>query len=177
MYNAKFELLYLRSMEHLPIDVEQIFLTGEHVIHHNKCILKGIWSNLFIETAFMRYGHGKRGMIEITLKPETMKVWAFSLHRYTELHADIAGICDTNVSLLSPLHKEGMKSRIAADAGDRLLIRQKLSSCIDYLKSVSVTECLINIVSERVEPATVNGDDTIQLGKFKMTEFEQGWPS
>ena len=57
-------------------------------------------------------------------------------------------------------------------------MRKKLSSCIDPQKSVSVTDCLINIVAiNKVAPALVNVDDAIQLGKCKMTEFEQEWPS
>ena len=75
MNYARFGLLYLRSIERLPIDVAQCILK---VMHHNKGIWNGILSDMFIETTFMRYGDGKRGMIGI--KPDTMKVWALSLH-------------------------------------------------------------------------------------------------
>ena len=177
MNYARFGLLYPRSMERLPIDVAQSLLKGEHVIHYNKGIWKEIWSDMSIETTFMRYDHGKREMIGIILKPETIKIWTLRLHLCTLLQADIAVMCDTDIFPLSPLHKEEMKSRIVADAGDRLSSRTKLSSCIDPLKSVSVTDSLLNIVSGRIEPATVNLDDAIQLRKCKMTEFEQGWPS
>ena len=40
------------------------------------------WSEMFIETTYMRYGHGKRSIIGVTLKPETLKVWSLSLHVY-----------------------------------------------------------------------------------------------
>ena len=34
----------------------------------------GIRSDMFIESTFMRYGHGRAGIIGITLKPETLKL-------------------------------------------------------------------------------------------------------
>ena len=35
---------------------------------------------MLIETTFMKYGKDPGGMIGITLKPKTMKIWALSLH-------------------------------------------------------------------------------------------------
>ncbi|KAG1683695.1 hypothetical protein GQR58_009834 [Nymphon striatum] len=37
-------------------------------------------ADMAIETTFMRYGHSKSGIVGITLKPETFKTWAYSLH-------------------------------------------------------------------------------------------------
>ena len=47
---------------------------------------------MFIETTFMRYGHGPRGIIGITLKPETLKTWALGLHICSRLEQDIGDI-------------------------------------------------------------------------------------
>ena len=33
------------------------------------------------ETTFMRYGHGQSGVTRLTLKPETVKSWAYHLHQ------------------------------------------------------------------------------------------------
>ena len=38
----------------------------------------------------MRYGHGKRGIIGVTLKPETLKVWSLSLHNCSRLEQDLS---------------------------------------------------------------------------------------
>lgn len=46
-------------------------------MRHNPDIWNGIWSNMCIETTLMRYGHGKNGIIGITLKPETFKTWTY----------------------------------------------------------------------------------------------------
>ncbi len=64
------------QMESLPENVLVHFLNGEHVMRHVPGIWNGLWSDMYIETTFMRYGHGQGGIIGITLKPETLKIWA-----------------------------------------------------------------------------------------------------
>ena len=77
---GRYSLYYLRSMKVLPKSCQERFLKGEHVMRHVPGVWNGIWSDMFIETTFMRYGHGKRDIIGMTLKPETLKVWSLSLH-------------------------------------------------------------------------------------------------
>ena len=77
---ARYGLYYLRSMECLPRDVQAKFLRGEHVMRHHAGLWNGIWSDMYIETTFMRYGHGPGGLIGITLKESAVKRWALSLH-------------------------------------------------------------------------------------------------
>ena len=43
-------------MEALPEDILQRFMKGEHVMRHKPVQWNGIWSDMFIETTFMRYG-------------------------------------------------------------------------------------------------------------------------
>jgi hypothetical protein len=44
---------------------------------------------MFIEITFKRYGQAPGGVIGITVKPETLKVWALCLHTYSRLEADL----------------------------------------------------------------------------------------
>ena len=69
---ARYGLYYLRNMEALPENVLQHFMKGAHVMRHISGLWNGLWSDMFIETTFMRYGHGKASIIG--------KTWAFSLH-------------------------------------------------------------------------------------------------
>ena len=73
---------------------------GEHVMRHIPGVRNAIWSDMFIETTFMRYGHSKRGTIGLTLKPETLKILGLSLHICSRLEEDLANIS-------SPEKKEG----------------------------------------------------------------------
>ena len=54
---ARYGLYYHRSMRRLPADIRERFMNGEHVMHHIPGIWNGIWSDMYIETTFMRYGH------------------------------------------------------------------------------------------------------------------------
>ncbi len=78
---ARYGLYYLRSMERL--------LNGEHVMRHNPGVWNGIWSDMFIETTFMRYGKGPGGLVGETLKPSTIKRWALSLYTTSRVESDI----------------------------------------------------------------------------------------
>ena len=49
-------------------------------MRHKAGLGNGIWSDMFIESTLMRYGHGPGGIIGITLQPSTMTRWALSLH-------------------------------------------------------------------------------------------------
>ena len=71
---ARYGLFYLRSMEKLPVEIGGRFMKGEHVMHHIPDLWNGLWSDMYIESTFMRYGHSHEGIIGITLQPGTLKI-------------------------------------------------------------------------------------------------------
>ena len=85
LHYARYALYYVRSMNDMPDDVSQAFMKGQHTMHHNAGIFIVIWSDMAIESTFMRYGHGTGGIIGITLKPETLKTWTYSLHTCNDI--------------------------------------------------------------------------------------------
>ena len=89
VHYARYSMCYLHSMEALPDEVLAWFMKGEHVMRHQRGLWNGIWSDMFIETTFMRYGHAPGGIIGITLKAQTLKVWALSIHTCSRLEADL----------------------------------------------------------------------------------------
>ena len=66
----------------------------------------GIWSDMFIETLFMHYGHGKRGIIGVTFKPETPKVRSLSLHICSRLEQDLLSFLYPDNGTELTVHKE-----------------------------------------------------------------------
>ncbi|CAM1304978.1 Uncharacterised protein at_DN2344 [Pycnogonum litorale] len=120
-------------------------MKGEHVMHHIPGVWNGIWSDMFIETTFMRYGHSHGGIIGITLRPDTLKTWALGLHIRSKLVEDIARMSDPDHAVRQDTHKEEQKSRIAADAADRATIRQKLDRSIDPLSTSNEADKIVNI--------------------------------
>ncbi|KAH3748885.1 hypothetical protein DPMN_183374 [Dreissena polymorpha] len=114
-------------MENLPAYVRERFLAGEHVMRHHTGLWNGIWSDMFIETTFMRYGHGPGGIIGITLKESALKRWALSLHICSHLIQDIK--CTRNIEEESAhvsTHAEESSARVKADSADRQNIQKKI---------------------------------------------------
>ncbi|KAH3691989.1 hypothetical protein DPMN_191404 [Dreissena polymorpha] len=66
---ARFFLYYLRSPEKMSESAQEKFLKGEHVMRHVPGVWNAAGSDMFIETTFMRYGHGKKKIIGSTLQP------------------------------------------------------------------------------------------------------------
>ena len=124
---ARYGLCYLREMERLLQGVLSHFMKGEHIIHHSAGLWNGIWSDMIIETTFMRYGYAPGGIAGITLKTETLKVWALSLHECSWLESELDDMTDEeNESKVVTTHKEEANARIAEDKRNRDGIRQKL---------------------------------------------------
>lgn len=117
---ARYGVYYLRNMASLPENVLTHFMKGSHVMRHKQGVWNGIWSDMFIENTFMRFGHGKFGIIGNTLRPETMKTWALSLHVCGKIVEDISGMRENEpLPKMQTVHKEEASARITADKGDR----------------------------------------------------------
>ena len=126
---ARYGLYYIRSMEGMPSEVLKQFMAGEHTMHHTAGLFNGIWSDMAIETTFMRYGKGCNGIIGITLKPDSLKTWAYSLHTCNGIVNDLNQMRDEQPPAHT-YHKEEMSARIKADAKDRKALREKLELCM-----------------------------------------------
>lgn len=66
------------------------FLKGDYVMRHSAGIWNGLWSDMYIETTFMHYGHGPGGIVGLTLNQHALKRWALSLHACSHISKDLA---------------------------------------------------------------------------------------
>jgi hypothetical protein len=123
-------MCYLRSNEALPGEILVRFMKGEHITRHECDFWSGIWSDMFIETTFTRYGHAPGVVIGITLKADTLKVSALSLHTCSHLAADLDKLLEHSTESEYSQHKEEGNTRIASDTKDRQCLRAKLELCI-----------------------------------------------
>ena len=145
-------------------------------MRHKPGFWNGIWSDMWIETTLMRYGHGPNRIIGITLKPETLQRWAYSVHTCSMIVQDIADMSDDSVEREVTSHKEEKPSRIISDARDRDKIREKLLTYIDPLDPTGHPVGLINVVTGRTAPETVNAHDAVDIGNGQLASFEKSWP-
>ena len=59
-------------------------------MHHTDALWNGIWSDLFIESTYMRYGHDPYGIIGSTLSETILDVWALSHNTMGQMANDVA---------------------------------------------------------------------------------------
>ena len=144
---ARYGLYYLSSMERLPDDILVQFMKGEHVMRHQAGIWNGMWSDMFIETTFMRYGHGPGGLVGITLNAAAMKRWALSLHTCSQLVKDLTDLKDGGHKTQITRDKEESAARKASDDIDRQKIGEKLSLCTNPLDPNEHESGIVNIIT------------------------------
>ena len=173
---ARYGLYYLRSMAAMPDKWRDKFIKAEHTMHHIPGNWNGIWSDTYIETTCIQYGHMKRGIIGVTLKPETLKIWSLSLHICSRLEQDLVCLTEPTDNGKQDKHKEESKSRIDSDMLDRDSIRRKLQEYIDPMSPDHHPPELVNIVLGKVAKETVNVHRAVEIGSNQMKEFEHGWP-
>ena len=82
---------------------------------------------LFIETTFIRYGHGPGGIVGIMLNEHALCRWALNLHICSRLTKDIAYLKEATLFEVDH-HKEDSHSIIKADHDNRNAIRDKLDT-------------------------------------------------
>lgn len=133
VHYARYCLVYLRSMQGLPPNVSEHFMAGEHVMRHQDGLWNGLWSDMFIETTYMRYGHGPSGIIGSTLNETTLAIWAYSHCTLTQIQKDLHEMRTGTSDEAVVTHKEEGKTRMKEDQADRAKLREILQACVDPL--------------------------------------------
>ena len=62
---AHFGLYYLHTITDKPKDILARFMKGEHVTRHSQGSWNGMWSDMMIETTFMKYAKGQNWTISL----------------------------------------------------------------------------------------------------------------
>ena len=174
---ARDALIYLREMQKLPENVKKHFLKGEHTVQHTEGIFNGLWSDMAIETTYMRLGKASSGIVGQAMKPETVKTWAYSMNVCCELADGLEAMRNRTPSENS-CHKEEMKGRMILDEADRSLLRKKLENSIDILDPAHHSQDgLVNIVTGKVTTdPKVNVHKSAEEGRRLMEKFESSLP-
>ena len=145
------------------------FMKGNHVMHHNSGTWNGIWSDTYIETTFMRYGHEAGGLIGITLQPSAVARWALSLHICSQLQPR-RRVAKT---------KSSHTTRTSLMPGNRQtpLIERRYGTHWPH-SSVHWTRqaTLLVLWTLLLAPSNVNVDSSVTIGTQQMEEYESGWP-
>ena len=133
---------------------------------------------MFIESTIMRYGHGRSGIVGITLKPGTLKTWALSHHIYSQLKEDLAELrADSDDNRFQDHHKEESTARMISDKKDKEALKNKLEVCIHPLNPEVHPEQSVNVANGTIEASEINVDQAARVGHSQMLDFEKALPS
>lgn len=172
---ARYGMYYLRSMEALPPEITEKFLRGQHTMRHTAGASNATWSDMYIESTFMRFGHSHGGLTGLTMNSNATKRWSLSLHSCSRLAHDIQAMRD-NIQQPSVYHKEESRAQIRSDAHDRQSLQKKLEHCIDPLDPTGHPKELFNIATGELASSTVNVDEALALGKQSAEAYEAKLP-
>ena len=151
-------------METLSCEVLEKFMKGEHVMRQQEGYRNGIWSDMFIETTFMRYTKCPRGTFAVTLQPNVVKNYSH-YHRDIERSWRYERKSKTNVIRFSQRR---------SDEDDRAGIRKALDKCINpFQKDL---KGLVNIHLRYVANKEVSVHKSIKIGQEQRSKFQTSWP-
>ena len=174
---ARYATNYLNDMYGLPEEVHQKFMKGLHVARLKSGFFNGIWSDMLIETTYMKFGKSFGGLVGITLKPKSVLRWAYSFHKLSSMIKDLKEIDDKSSSTWK--HKEEYSGRMKSDLKDRSKIQRKLAGCIEPFNETGgdFSTGVVNIASGKVTPnSQTNIYDCIKVGREQLIEFRSSLP-
>ena len=76
--------------------------------------LELVWSDMMIETSYMKFGKGPSGIIGKTTKPKAIQIWAKSQLSCSQVLQTLDAIRNKAENTMST-HKEGREGRMMAD--------------------------------------------------------------
>ena len=151
---ARYGLYYLRCMQRLPPTLLTRFLHGEHVMRHRDGVWNGLWSNMFIETTHMRYGHRPKGIIWSTLNESTLAIWALSAgslgQLVHDLHSMTTGDMADTVTCHSKELLQGLHQMLKSDKKFAMASQHALM----YL-TIQVILCVASLIYFQAESGTI----------------------
>ena len=176
-YNySRYGFYYVRSMTWLGPEILDRFCQGQQSLHHTAGIYNGQWSDMFIETNWMRKRRGPGSIIGMTENPQSMASWVYSMDATMTLTGDLKKMSGDDANVQTT-HKEEAESRINQDGHDRQSLRVALESRIDPMDPVThAAGCLINISNGQIAQPNFNVDRALEIGREQLKQFEASWP-
>ena len=95
-------------------------------VRHIPGIYNATWTDMFIETTYMRFGHGPDVAVGVATDYQQMVKWALSFAPSGEISQNVPAMSNATQNTVHTHHKEEAKSRIKADQEDRLSLRKTL---------------------------------------------------
>ena len=163
---------YIHYMESLPTECLAAL--------KNECGLRlipefnnSIFTDPFIESTYMRLGHGPGGATGLAVNHVQMTKWALSFAICGEVYSSLHSMSE-NEPPTAKVHKEESTKRIAADKKDRGSIQRSLALGIDPLDpDQHPNGKLLNIATGELAHEDVNAHNALEVGQTMVKCFRK----
>ena len=145
----------------MPSDTLKKILHEDFFMRHIPGIYNSLWTDMFIESTYMRLGHGPAGVVGLATNYDQMTKWALSFALCGEVSQSIRAL-STNQDQTNIFHKEEKAARIKSDQNDRRSLRSMLDTCIHPLECGDHTDgALMNFVTGEIAHPESNVVDAL----------------
>lgn len=173
---ARYAAFYVHHTKGLDPEIVKKLQLGAFV-RHIPGLYNSPWTDMFIETTYMRLGHGPAGAVGVATVYGQRVKWALSFALSGELSHSVRVMSNTEQDTHHIRHKEEAECRIKADQTDRQSLDNTLDVCINTSDVSHPYGALMNIVTGQIAHPDANADDAVSLGKKAMGDFKgHGWP-
>lgn len=167
---------YIHHMESLPAEYLKK-LKNDCGLRLIPGINNSIFTDQFIESTYMRLGHGPGGVTGLAVNDIQMTKWALSFAICGEVCASLNRMSE-NETTTATVHKEESAKRIAADQKDRESVRRSLLIAIDPLDpDQHPSGKLLNIVTGEMAHDDINSYKALDIGQTMVKGFRKSWPA
>ena len=136
-----------------------------------------IFTDQFIESTYMRLGHGPGGATGLAVNHVQITKWALSFAICGEVCSSLQSMSE-NEPPTAKVHKEESTKIIAADKKDRESIQRSLALGIDPLDpDQHPNGKLLNIATGELAHEDVNAHNALEVGQTMVKCFRKSWPS
>ena len=163
-------------MHKLPGIVLEQLLKDEHVVRHQDGHWDRTWTDMMIESTYMRHGEGPGGIIGTVTKPRSVQIWLNSLPSSNDFLRDLDELRG-RYPTQKIIHKEEAEARITADTKDRNALKRQLQLCAHLFDMASHDPTvLMNIYTGEISPDKRNVGKSVEIGNKQMKEFQESLP-
>ena len=145
-------------------------------VRHIAGIYKSTWTDMFIETVFMRLGHGPTGATWTVTDYHHMVKWVIGFGLGGEVSQSVRSLSNTELDSQHTRHKEEAEAR-TTDQAARQSMRDTFhvsSEPLDYASNPDGE--FMNIVTGQIAHPGVNVDNAVGLGHRAMENAKGGRP-
>ena len=165
---ARDGVAYVQMMENLPDNVLNPLIKGQHIVRLQDRLGNAIWTDMAIESTYMRMEKGPLGLTGARTQESTVKVWANGHHLCNELLLGLDTLRNSDKADRTKHNEEGDEKIKADQLLQNILEKHSHPHLVDTHKNLV---SLVNIYTIEKAGENVDVNKAVENGQEQMAEF------